>query len=219
MKLILLLTCSLITAIAAYGQVKSDTSGSSLKLSKSKDSHITDTTSLPIIDDNETRPQFEGGIKAFANYIVNNLKYPEVAQLIGINGKLTMQFVIERDGSVAEAKSLTCIGAGCEAEAVRVLTNSPKWKPGTQGGQPVRVQYTVPISFHHNRRTVTMQELRKSDYGFLFLIKGKEYSIDQAEQLLGKEFLANTIIIAEEQYDEQHKAAGKKATYLLKIEG
>lgn len=165
----------------------------------------------------DIQPEFKGGIPAFSTYIANNITYPEVAGLIGIDGKVMMQFIVNEEGKVVEAVPLNCIGAGCEAEASKVLLNSPKWKPGIQKGKPVRVQYTLPISFHMRKAMITMKELRKSDYGFFFLIKDKEYNIDQAEEMLGKEFLSNSIIIAEEQYDEQHKVAGKKATYLLKI--
>ncbi|MCD8741197.1 energy transducer TonB [Mucilaginibacter roseus] len=177
-----------------------------------------DSTSTSFFIAVETQPQFSGGYANFSKYISNNLKYPGVAQILGIDGKLQMQFIVERDGSIAEVKALNCIGAGCEAEAERILLKSPKWIPGIQNGKPVRVQYTIPIAFYHRKAMVTMKELRKSDYGFFFLIKDKEYNIDQAEELLGKEFLSNSIIIAEEQYDEQHKVAGKKATYLLKID-
>lgn len=218
MKPVFTLIITAITSIVACGQEKQDTTSSSSKIIEVKNPQIPDTT-IPIIDDDEMQPQFKGGIEAFCKYIEKSLKYPEVAQLIGINGKLKMQFIVDKDGSIVEATPLSCIGAGCEAEAVRVLTNSPKWKPGIQKGKLVRVQYTIPIDFTTRKAMVSMKELRKSDYGFFFLIKDKEYNIDQAEEVLGKEFLSNSILIAEEQFDDQHKVAGKKATYLLKIEG
>ncbi|MBE9584768.1 energy transducer TonB [Mucilaginibacter sp. JRF] len=181
MKPIFTLILITISSIAAYGQQNSGTTDSTLRIIDSKSLQISDTTELLIPDDNETRPQFKGGIKAFGKYIVNNLKYPEVAQLIGINGKLKVQFVIDKDGSIVDATPLTCIGAGCEAEAVRVLTNSPKWIPGTQRLKPVIVQYIIPIDFTTHKTMLTMKELRRSNYGFLFLIKDKVYNMDQAE--------------------------------------
>lgn len=194
MKPIYILTIALMATACAYGQ---------------------QTT----IDSKDIQPEFKGGIPAFSAYITNNITYPKVAGLIGIDGQVMMQFIVNEEGKVVEAVPLNCIGAGCEAEASKVLLNSPRWKPGIQKGKPVRVQYTLPISFNMRKAMITMKELRRSNYGFLFLIKDKEYSIDQAEEVLGKEFMANTILIAEEQYDDQHKVAGKKATYLLKIDG
>ncbi|MCC8410406.1 energy transducer TonB [Mucilaginibacter sp. UR6-1] len=201
MKPIYIFIIITLTCFACYGQ------------------QTTDTTSLQIAIDQDIPPKFKGGLRGFYSYIAKNLKYPEVAQLIGISGKLKMQFIVEKDGSIIEALPVNCIGAGCEAEASKVLINSPKWNPGLQNGKAVRVQYTIPINFNISKALISMKELRKSDYGFLFLIKDKEYSIDQAEEVLGKEFLSNSIIIAEEQHDEEHKVAGKKATYLLKIDG
>lgn len=201
MKTYLTFVFILCGALTAFGQTNSD------------------STSNRYFTGIEMQPQFYGGYANFNKYINKNLKYPQVAQLLGIDGKLQMQFVVEKDGSVVEAKAINCIGAGCEAEAERILLKSPKWSPGIQNGKLVRVQYSIPIVFYHRKAMITMKELRKSDYGFMFLIKDKEYSIDQAEEVLGKSFLSNSIIIAEEQYDEQHKVAGKKATYLLKIEG
>lgn len=93
-----------------------------------------DSTSNNFFTTIEVQPQFSGGYANFGKYINKNLKYPQVAQILGIDGKLQMQFVVEKDGSIVEAKALNCIGAGCEAEAERVLLNSPKWTPGIQNG-------------------------------------------------------------------------------------
>ncbi|QEC75740.1 energy transducer TonB [Mucilaginibacter ginsenosidivorax] len=169
----------------------------------------------------ETLPEFPGGVPAFINYIGRNLKYPEVAKLIGINGKLKMTIVIDKDGKVVDAAPINCIGAGCEAEAVSVLQNSPQWKPGIQNGRSVRVQYTVPISFSIPKGNIYLNQLRKSDYGFVFNIKGTLYTIDEAEKLLGKEFPSDQVEIADPFYNgdniEKFKMPDKKEVYLLRI--
>jgi protein TonB len=116
----------------------------------------------------EVLPEFPGGIQAFGKYISQNVKYPEVARLIGINGKVRLSFVVERDGRVTDVTPMNCIVAGCEAEAVTVLQNSPQWSPGVQDGKAVRVQYTVPIDFSIPKGSVNMRKLKRSDYGFVF---------------------------------------------------
>ncbi|MDB5121136.1 MAG: hypothetical protein JWN56_2354 [Sphingobacteriales bacterium] len=95
----------------------------------------------------EVLPEFPGGILSLSNYISRNLKYPEVAYMLGIGGKVLVEFAVEKDGTVTDVQPKSCIGAGCEAEAVRILNNSPKWKPGIQNSLPVRVMYTLPINF------------------------------------------------------------------------
>jgi protein TonB len=184
----------------------------------------TDTTQLPNnrgFKAVEVLPEFPGGIQAFGKYISKNVKYPEVARLIGINGKVRLSFVVERDGRVTNVTPMNCIGAGCEAEAVTVLQNSPQWSPGVQDGKPVRVQYTVPIDFSIPKGSVNMKQLKKSDYGFVFDIKGTRYTIDEAEKILGKEFPSDQIEIADPFYNsdniEKFKMPNKKEVYLLKI--
>lgn len=95
----------------------------------------------------EKEPGFQGGIEKFYKYLQNNIHYPAVAKENNVQGKVFVTFVVERDGSLTDIKVVRGIGSGCDEEAQRVLRNSPKWTPGIQNGRPVRVQYTMPISF------------------------------------------------------------------------
>ena len=92
-------------------------------------------------------PIYPGGIEAFYKFIVKNLKYPKAAKENGTSGKVIVTFVVERDGQLAEVKVARGIGDGCDEEAVRVIKLTSPWKPGLQGGKPVRVAYSVPINF------------------------------------------------------------------------
>ena len=74
----------------------------------------------------------QGGMPAFYEYVGKKLKYPAQARRMGIEGKVFVEFVIERDGSITDVKAIKGIGAGCDEEAVRVLQSAPKWKPGKQ---------------------------------------------------------------------------------------
>jgi len=95
----------------------------------------------------EQVPEFPGGLEAFSKYLSKNIRYPAVARENGTQGRVILSFVCERDGSLTDIKVARGIGDGCDEEAVRVIKNSPKWKPGIQNGRPVRVAYSVPISF------------------------------------------------------------------------
>ncbi len=96
----------------------------------------------------EKNPEFPGGLAAFGNYLKNNIRYPALARENNVQGRVFLQFVVERDGSLTDIRVLRGIGSGCDEEAIRVLKKSPKWTPGIQNGSPVRVQYTVPIAFN-----------------------------------------------------------------------
>ncbi len=92
-----------------------------------------------------------GGMTAFYDYVVDNLKYPAQARRMDIEGKVFVQFVVERDGSITDVVAIKGIGAGCDEEAVRVVSKSPKWKPAKQRGKSVRQRMVLPITFKMNR--------------------------------------------------------------------
>ncbi|MEQ8474459.1 MAG: TonB family protein [Marinoscillum sp.] len=98
----------------------------------------------------EEQPEFEGGMDAFYKYIGDEMDYPKQARQMGVEGRVFVQMVVEKDGSVSGVKSLKGIGAGCDAEAVRVVQNAPRFKPGMQRGKAVRVKMVLPIIFKLN---------------------------------------------------------------------
>ena len=89
----------------------------------------------------------QGGMQAFYEYVGKKLKYPAQARRMGIEGKVFVEFVINRDGSIQDVKAIKGIGAGCDEEAVRVIQSAPSWKPGKQRGKPVRQRMVLPITF------------------------------------------------------------------------
>ncbi len=98
----------------------------------------------------ENDPEFPGGTEALHRYLASNIKYPEQAKAEKIQGRVFVTFVIEKDGTVTNIKVLRDIGGGCGDEAVRVVQNMPKWKPGRQRGRRVRTQFNLPINFNLN---------------------------------------------------------------------
>ena len=95
----------------------------------------------------EDQPSFPGGEEARIRYLQENLRYPQMAREAGIQGTVFVTFVVERDGSVTDVRVIRGIGGGCDEEAIRVVRNMPRWTPGRQRGQPVRVQFNMPIRF------------------------------------------------------------------------
>lgn len=95
----------------------------------------------------EEQPEFPGGEEALMAYLQSNIKYPQMAKELEIQGKVIIEFVVETDGSVTNVTVKRGIGGGCDEEAVRVVKAMPKWKPGKQRGKPVRVRYTLPVTF------------------------------------------------------------------------
>lgn len=95
----------------------------------------------------EKEPAFPGGEDAFIRYLGKNIHYPAIAKENNVQGKVFLSFVVEKSGALTDIKIVRDIGSGCGDEAVRVLKNSPKWNPGIQNGRPVRVAYTIPVSF------------------------------------------------------------------------
>jgi len=88
-----------------------------------------------------------GGMKSFYQYLAENIKYPSQASRMNIEGRVFVEFVIQKDGSLSDVRAIKGIGAGCDEEAVRVVQNAPAWNPGKQRGKPVKQRYTLPIIF------------------------------------------------------------------------
>lgn len=95
----------------------------------------------------EEMPEFPGGQAALQKYLASSVKYPVIAQENGIQGRVYVQFVISAKGEVTNATVLRGVDSSLDKEALRVVENMPKWKPGKQRNRPVRVSYTVPINF------------------------------------------------------------------------
>jgi TonB family protein len=157
----------------------------------------------------EILPTFPGGLKAFGEFLGENLKYPAEARKNSIQGRVYLTFVVEKDGILSNIKVARGIGSGCDEEAMRVLAISPKWTPGMQNGKVVRVSYTVPIFFQMNSATGKMPPTPpapkvnetlppppppieiSSDSKALFIIDGVEYKGDKNN--LKKDFNPNEI--------------------------
>ena len=100
-----------------------------------------------VFDVVEEMPQFPGGQAALLDYLAKNIKYPVVAEENGIQGRVIVTFVVERDGSITDVKVVKSVDPSLDKEASRVVKAMPRWQPGKQNGSAVRVKYTVPVQF------------------------------------------------------------------------
>jgi periplasmic protein TonB len=95
----------------------------------------------------EQMPVFPGGTEDLMKYLKNNIQYPQMARETGIQGKVIVQFVVNKDGRISGVKVLRGIGGGCDEEAIRVVKSMPVWNPGKQNGVTVPVYFQLPIAF------------------------------------------------------------------------
>lgn len=106
------------------------------------------TPDTPTFEVVENMPEFpDGGMAGLMQYLAENIRYPEKAHQEGTQGRVTVQFIVEKDGSISHTNILCGVHPELDAEAMRVINTMPKWKPGTQRGEVVRVKYTIPVMF------------------------------------------------------------------------
>ena len=98
----------------------------------------------------EVMPQYPGGQIAMLKYIMENIKYPKQIMEEGIQGRVTVSFIVEKDGRVSNVRLLRSVQPSLDKEAIRVVKSMPKWTPGKQNGKPVRVRFNLPVMFKLN---------------------------------------------------------------------
>jgi len=133
--------------------LNAQTQDSTRSLDKAKN-HSGKNSTYPIedVEENvflvvEVAPEYPGGLDSLMKYLQENITYPKDAREANIQGTVYVTFIVEANGSVSSVKVLRGIGGGCDEEAARVVKGMPNWKPGTQRGKPVRVQFNLPVRF------------------------------------------------------------------------
>ena len=129
-----------------------------------------------VFDVVEQMPEYsDGGMDGLMEYFKKNMRYPEAAKEAGMQGRVTVQFVVNKDGSISGAKVLRSVEPDFDAEAIRLVNAMPKWKPGMQGGKPVPVRFTVPVKFmldEEERKASAGGNMDDSDV--LIMVDGRE---------------------------------------------
>ncbi len=144
-----------------------------------------DLKGSPVFEVVEQMPEFpDGGMAGLMEYFKKNMRYPEAARKAGTQGRVTVQFIVDKDGSISGARVLRGVDPALDAEAIRLVNAMPKWKPGMQKGKAVTVKYTVPVLFRldeldekvrQKNLTLIMKGTSAADYAdVLILVDGRE---------------------------------------------
>lgn len=102
----------------------------------------------------ETQPEFPGGMAELMKYLQKNTRYPKVCKEQGLQGRVIVQFVVNTDSTISDVKVVKPVNPHFDEEALRVVKAMPKWNPGKQRGEPVRVRFTLPVTFRLPEDTV-----------------------------------------------------------------
>ena len=150
-------------------------------------------TLTPVFEVVERMPQFPGGVAAQVEYFKKNLRYPAEAKKAGTQGRVVVQFFVNKDGSISNVKVLRGVDPALDAEAIRLVNSMPKWKPGMQKGKAVTVKYTVPVLFsldeldekvRQKNLTLIMKGTSAADYAdVLILVDGREVTSEILQAL------------------------------------
>ena len=133
-------------AIKSFGEIGKN--GALIITTVKHQKEIDNEPILPdVFDEVDEMPQFPGGMAGMMQYLSNNLRYPQDAREAGTQGRVIVSFIVEKDGSISNAKVAKPTYSSLDEEALRVVSAMPNWTPGKQYGQPVRVKYSVPVSF------------------------------------------------------------------------
>ncbi len=124
-----------------------------------------------VFDIVENLPAPVGGMETFYKHIANQIKYPTLARQNGIEGRVFVQFIVDKEGKLTNAKVVKGIGGGCDEEAVRILANAPAWNPGLQRGKPVNVRMILPVTFKIMKEGESTENIDSDD---LSKIKGTQ---------------------------------------------
>ncbi|MDE6180928.1 MAG: TonB family protein, partial [Phocaeicola sp.] len=175
--------------------------------------------STPVFQVVEEMPEFPGGMAECLKFLAQNIKYPVEAQQEGIQGKVIAQFVVEKDGSISNPIVLRSIDPRLDGEAIRVVSIMPKWKPGMQEGQLVRVKYTIPISFSLNKKEPSEVASMDMDIRFdgkrpLVVMDGQKVAWDTIQRLDPSK-IESFHILGESRTKESYGEEGKDGVILI----
>lgn len=170
----------------------------------------------------EDMPSFPGGASALMKYLADNVKYPVEAQKAKVEGRVIVQFVVEKDGTVTNAEVVSAASEMLYPEALRVVNAMPQWKPGTQNGKPVRVQFTLPIMFRLDTDNPTPKNTGESTIGAPLALKnpyvevdGKETSWEEFETM-AQSNIESVYVLKDDNARKPYGEKGKNGVVLVK---
>ena len=183
----------------------------------------------PVFEMVEQMPEFPGGgMSAALEYIQKNMQYPESAKENGTQGRVTVQFVVDKAGNVTEPKVLRPVDKELDAEAIRLVKSMPKWKPGMQKGQAVAVKFTMPVLFRLEGGEMKNSQVAVSSKSTDFFIEGMDaplYVVDGKEvtssimSALNVNKIEAMTVLKNESATELYGEKGKNGVILITLKG
>ena len=174
----------------------------------------------------EVMPEYPGGINKFFQWVGSNYKFPKAASEAEISGRMIVQFVVEKDGTLTDIKVPRDLGFGTGEAAKELLANSVKWKPGIQNGKPVRVQYTLPLMLRSPKKSVNSADslLIRTDKGNifdspnppLFILDGKEITAEQMKQIKPAD-IEGIQVLKDKTATDKYGEKGKNGVVIIKL--
>lgn len=171
----------------------------------------------------EEMPEYPGGLNACMQFIARNIKYPVLASEAKVEGRVIVQFVVDKDGSIVEQRVARSVEPSLDAEALRVVSMMPKWKPGKQKGQNVRVQFAMPVTFRlegggapQNHASAVAVRLNDSQPEPLIIVDGKEIS-SVVFQSLNPDKIESISVLKGEQAKQVYGEKGKNGVILVTL--
>ena len=174
----------------------------------------------------EEMPEFPGGgMSAFMDYIKTNMRYPASAKENGTQGRVTVQFVVDEDGSIKDSKVLRSVDKDMDAEALRLINTMPKWKPGRQKGQPVAVKFTVPVMFRldddklektSSANGITVEGYAGNGKEPLYIVDGKEVT-PSVMSALDPNKIERVTVLKDKSATELYGEKGKNGVLLITL--
>ena len=172
----------------------------------------------------EQMPEYPGGIAASIEYIQKNMRYPEAAEKNGTQGRVTVQFIIDKEGNVTNPKVLRSVDKDLDAEAIRLVGAMPKWKPGMQKGKAVAVKYTLPVVFKLESGEITSSQLVTERVAGtvsgeavpLFIVDGKEVP-SSIMGALRPESIESMTVLKDKSATELYGEKGKNGVILITL--
>lgn len=180
----------------------------------------------PVFEVVEEMPEFPGGgMSAFMDYIKKNVRYPASAKEKGTQGRVTVQFVVDKDGSIKDPKLLRSVDKDMDAEALRLISSMPKWEPGRQKGQPVAVKYTVPVMFRldddklektSSANGITVEGYAGNGKEPLYIVDGKEVT-PSVMSALNPDKIERVTVLKDKSATELYGEKGKNGVLLITL--
>lgn len=173
-----------------------------------------------VFDVVEQMPQFPGGMPAMMKWLTDNMKYPKEAQDAKQQGRVIASFVVEKDGSITGVRVVKSVAPALDEEAIRVVKAMPKWSPGMQNGEPVRVKYTVPISFILNggktEVNTTIHMAAPGNVQPLYVVDGKEMNWTDIQKIDPAKIESMTIL-KNEDATKKYGEKGKNGVVVIQL--